>query len=430
VDLYRITTAGAEIAVTSPLDVGPAAAGDFAEIRLRLRSREPQAVVLNTNQMYATTTGASPVFSAENYPSLPYGIARGTNVDFRIRFAPKDPGTYQGVLYVLDKKITLTATAPDGATVQVQRGAAFETLQTISAPVDFGAVERKQSVVRQFALINRTAQPLTIRLVTVTGAGYALEGLTLPLTLAAGVTRTFAVRFAPLQSGILRGDIFVDGRTFQLEGFALEPPLPTFSFDTLPTARSGQQVTVKLLLSEASRAVGSVKLTLAGIETDPAVALLPGGGRTASLALKEGDLTLSTIIQTGSTAGTLKLTAEVGAQRIDAQLVVAPQVPTLSTITLLRANGRIDLRVSGFDNVRAMREAAFQFYDRAGVPIGVMIRSTVTDAFNKYYATSTLGGLFALTASFPVLGDIDAVTGVEVELTNNQGAARSAKIAF
>ena len=105
-------------------------------------------------------------------------------------------------------------------------------------------------------------------------------------------------------------------------------------------------------------------------------------------------------------------------------------VPSVATIALARANGRIELRVSGFDNVRAMREAAFQFYDRAGAPVGGMIRSAVTDAFNRYFATSTLGGLFALTASFPVVGDIDAVVGVEVELSNNQGAARSAKIAF
>jgi hypothetical protein len=430
VDLYMLTGTGQEVSILA-IDCGAVAPGDFVEVRLRLRSRESQALLLKTDQFYATTTtGVKPVFSPENYPALPYTLGQSGNIDFRLRFAPKDPGTFRGTLYIFDKQISLTGTAPEGVTVQAQRAAGFETLQTISPPIDFGAVERNQSAARQFALINKTTQALSVRTLYTTSPGYALEGIAPPVTLAPGATRTFAVRFSPLQSGIFRGEIIVDGRVFQLEGFALEPPLPTLSFDTLPSLRSGQQATIKIRLSETSRGNANVKVSLAGIETDPAVSLLPGGGRTANVALKEGATELSTIIQTGSTAGTLKLTVEMAAQKLETQLVLAPMVPVMSTITGTRANGRIDLRISGFDNVRAMREAGFQFYDRTGAPVGGLIRTTVTDAFNKYYATSTLGGLFSLTASFPVIGDIESITSVEVELTNNQGTARSSKAQF
>jgi hypothetical protein len=223
--------------------------------------------------------------------------------------------------------------------------------------------------------------------------------------------------------------LIVDGRTFGLEGFAQEPPFPTISFD-VPAVRSGQQAAVKIRLSEPSRAVGSVTVTLAGLEQDSTVSLLPSGGRTATLALREGDTELTQMLQTGTTAGTLKLTAELSSQKIGADLVLTPLAPVVSAVTVSRVNGRIEVRVAGFDNTRGMRDAAFTFQDKTGAPIGGAIRADLAEVFGKYFAGTTPGGTFALNASFPVQGDITQVGSVDVEVANGQGAAHPPRVVF
>jgi hypothetical protein len=73
----------------------------------------------------------------------------------------------------------------------------------------------------------------------------------------------------------------------------------------------------------------------------------------------------------------------------------------------------------------------FGFYDSSGsliAPGSITIAGTT--AFQEYFATSVLGGVFALNALFPVTGNTDLVVAAEVQLTNSQGTAQSAMITF
>ena len=133
---------------------------------------------------------------------------------------------------------------------------------------------------------------------------------------------------------------------------------------------------------------------------------------------------------TGTTAGTLKLAADLATQHVETQLVLAPLAPVFSTMTLVRSNGRIEMRITGFDNTRSLNAANFSFYDRNGTIIGSTLGASVGDAFTRYFGTSTLAGQFALAASFPVQGDIQAITNVDVELINAQGSTRTGKVGF
>jgi hypothetical protein len=437
VALYRLGAAGEEIAVGSSLDLGSLRAGD-TDPGLRLRLRHQGRAGTSINALYAES--ATPgVFAADNYPSLPHSYAPGANVDFRLKFIPRDPGRYTGTLFVVFGsgvariEVNLAAVAPEAATLRVQQGASFVALTTATT-VDFGRVERRQTTVKQFALVNLTNQRLTVSSVLAagnSGSDFAVEGLRLPLTLDPGAIQNFPIRFAPLLSGVRRGTLTVDGRVFDLEGFAVEPALPTLRWIQPAGVRSGVQVALKIGLSETSRAVAAVKITLAGLEADPAVALLPTGGRLVTLPLKEGDTELAVLLQTGTTQGPLKLTAETGTQKIELDLVLAPLTPVIATATGVRQGGRLELRINGFDNTRAPAQASFWFYNTAGNLIGQVIRTPVTDAFVEYFSRTSLGGQFSMAASFPVTGgDITTIGSYEMELTNAQGATRSARVAF
>jgi hypothetical protein len=102
----------------------------------------------------------------------------------------------------------------------------------------------------------------------------------------------------------------------------------------------------------------------------------------------------------------------------------------MKTVTAERRAGRIELRITGFDNTRAMQDAGFQFYDRGGAAIGGMIRTSTAKDFEEYFAKPTPGGTFSLGASFPVTGDINQVAGVEVELRNTTGTGRAGRLSF
>jgi hypothetical protein len=53
-----------------------------------------------------------------------------------------------------------------------------------------------------------------------------------------------------------------------------------------------------------------------------------------------------------------------------------------------------------------------------------------TSAFQQYFATSSLGGVFSLDALFPVTGNADLIVSAVAQLTNSVGTAQTAKITF
>ena len=73
----------------------------------------------------------------------------------------------------------------------------------------------------------------------------------------------------------------------------------------------------------------------------------------------------------------------------------------------------------------------FTFYDSSGsliAPGNVTVAGAT--AFQQYFATSSLGGVFSLDALFPVTGNADLVVAAQVQLTNSVGTAQTAMITF
>ena len=73
--------------------------------------------------------------------------------------------------------------------------------------LNFANVQVGNSQAQSVTLTNSGGTGLTVSQATLTGTGFTLSGLTLPLTLVAGQSATFSVAFAPQSAGSERGNL-------------------------------------------------------------------------------------------------------------------------------------------------------------------------------------------------------------------------------
>jgi len=91
----------------------------------------------------------------------------------------------------------------------------------------------------------------------------------------------------------------------------------------------------------------------------------------------------------------------------------------------------IELQINGWDNTRSASQLVFTFFNSSGATIAPgNIAVNAASAFQGYFPGSDLGGVFGLTAFFPVTGDADDVVAAVVQLTNSAGAAQTDQISF
>jgi hypothetical protein len=173
--------------------------------------------------------------------------------------------------------------------------------------------------------------------ISVAGASFSLSGPAPSGLLLPTQTASFDVQFAPATAGILNGSLTLGDRACALTGTGIDPALPKPRLVvSLQTAESAQQGTVAVALDAAAKTSGQGTVTLAFAPSipgaaEPAVAF-DTGGQTVTFTLSPGDLQahfgarLTALFQTGTTAGTLTLTATL-AGGTDRQAIVIPPAP-------------------------------------------------------------------------------------------------------
>ncbi|MGI8990206.1 MAG: choice-of-anchor D domain-containing protein [Bryobacteraceae bacterium] len=413
-------------------------APDFSETKVNLINAGTQSVTLATLSIGGTA------FSIPDAPATPRQLAAGESLPFTVRFTPVDAGSFSAVLqagsltaFVLAKSLAAPALFVDGGPVH-QPGS-----------VDFGTVETGVPVTRHFSLRNLLRQPLAIGILAATGDFHLMAAPPLPIALAPGDSIDFDIAAKPMQPGAFAGALLIDDRSFTLSGIAADrpPPLPQIVFRDAQV-KSAQQSRLSVSLSEPARvaAAGSVEfafeLLTNGLAGDPGVLFPASGTRSIGFTVAPGD-TLARFgasnfadFQTGTTSGNLVFRIRFGDFLDTATLVVPPDVAGVDQIRATRAAAGIAVEVIGFDNTRSASRLAFTFFDNDGNTVngntvnGSAISVDATDAFHGYFQTSGLGGMFALTASFPVTGGADRIAGVQVDLVNSQGSAHSQRVSF
>jgi hypothetical protein len=421
--------------VLSVYDLGTVSAGDPAAARFRLRNSSNAPATLTL----LAVAGAG--FSLASAPSLPMSLNAQTTVDFAVSFRATDTGSYSAVLRSDGISVLLTMAVVPSLSYAVETAVGKQALG--AAPVDLGEVELGQSSLLHFDIENRSIQALTVPAIAVGTGDFALSGVAPGgKLLQPGETTGFDVQFRPSEAGARSGVLTINSRGYTLAGTGITPPLPKprIRID-LPQAASAQQGSVTVNLDGPARSSGSGTLTLDLEAASPGAAdaaiAFASGGRTASFAFQPGDSQgrfggqTAALFQTGTTAGTLTVTAQLGGATDRQTVTIAPAPVGLSAADATKSAGSIEIRITGYDNTRTAGQLSFTFFDVGGNIIAPgTIRGDGAAAFSRFFQGSDLGGTFLLRALFPVTGDSSAVASFSAEITNSAGTAVTAKARF
>ncbi len=440
IQLFVRDAPGSERQAAQTLDFGSVPTGDVREIPLRVRNLGEGSVTISR---FRIRPPGSP-FSLDGHPSIPHVVAPGWNVDFRVRFRPPAFGNWSAVLEINELTFILFGHSPPTAILSVEDRGQFEPVAA-GGTIVFGRIERGSRLSRKFRLGSPPEATVTVAAVALEAGPFESAALpAAPLTLRSGEFAEFIITYAPVRAGIHQSVLRVDDRAFILEGVAYDPPLPKPEIrlepETLESARQGK---VRITLPSPAPASGAGELQIelqpsvqpAG--EDAAILFVNGKGRSIPFTVREGETSArfgaedAAVFQTGTTAGTLVFTARLGAHTVrhSVQIPAAPVV--IDSAAGRRTARELEIEIRGFDNSRSVSQTTFNFYDTQGRLLpGQPIRADVAAAFRSYFESSTVGGMFALTARFPVSGDASLVGAVEVEFTSAPGPSAKRRIPF
>jgi hypothetical protein len=151
----------------------------------------------------ATVTGFG--FSISGF-SLPLTLTAGQTTTFTATFAPTVAGSASGSVSVLS-----TATNSPATVSLSGVGVAAQTFLLSATPsnLSFGNVTVGSTSNQTVTLTNTGTGSVTVSQATVTGPGFSIRGLSLPLTLTAGRNTNFIATFAPTAAGSATGGISI-----------------------------------------------------------------------------------------------------------------------------------------------------------------------------------------------------------------------------
>lgn len=303
---------------------------------------------------------------------------------------------------------------------------------TLTGSFDFGSVVRGSSAQLIFTISNQTQQTIIAPGISVGTGDFAVSGNSPSgQTLAPQQSATFAIVFTPRSTGALQATLTFGDRSYTLTGIGVDPLPKPFVTVALKQVASAQQGTATVRFDAPAKTSGTGSLTLEFRgAADPTVAFA-SGGRSVTFNIAPGDTQASVAFQTGTTAGTLVFTAQLGGAT-DQLSVVIPNAPAgVAGTQGQRAQSSVQVDVTGFDNTRTLGALSFTFYDSTGnvLPSGTVQANGAAD-FSRYFGGSDLGGAFVMRAVFPVTGDTSRIAACDVTLTNSAGSTRAPRILF
>ena len=190
-------TAGALSANPTSLSFGNVQVGGNASLSETLTNTGGANVTISQ----ANVTGAG--YSITGL-ALPATLTPNQTVTFNVKFAPAAAGAVSGNLAIVSDasnsplNIALSGTG-------VTQGQITPNPTSLS----FGSVTVGSNKTLSETLTNSGGSSLTISAASVTGAGFTISGLALPLTLTAGQSTTFSVKFAPTAAGTVSGNVTI-----------------------------------------------------------------------------------------------------------------------------------------------------------------------------------------------------------------------------
>ncbi len=307
---------------------------------------------ITISQVSATGTGFS--FSG---PSLPITLAPQQNVNLYVTFAPQSSGSANGTANGTLSIVTGSAIGNSGkqrsnSTTISLSGTGTSSGQLAANPsnLNFGTAQLGTSQSITGTLTNSTTSSVTVSQASVTGTGFGVSGLPMPLNLPPGQSQAFNVTFTPQAAGGATGSLAVistapnPALNISLSGTAVTPGYLTanpssMSFGSIQVGSSQTQYESLTNSGGSSVTISQVTPSGTGFSLSGFVApltLSPGQSVTFSVAFSP---TLS-----GTASGSLSVISDAsdpslsvslsGTGTSAGQLSVSPGSMSFGTVTV------------------------------------------------------------------------------------------------
>lgn len=320
-------------------------------------------VTLTISQIIAAPAG----FSLKG-PNLPATLEPGQSTGVSVTFAPAATGAASGSLVVV------SAASASPATVALEGTGVTYQLGVSPGSLNFGTITVASTTTQTLTLSNTGTASLIISQASVTGTGFSLSGLSLPLTLVPGQSAPVIVTFAPSAASTAAGSVSIISSasalpvTIAVSGlgatYQLTPSFSSLSFANVAVAMNSAQTisltntgtgnvtisqitlsgtgfslkgvstpvtlipgqSVTLHVTFAPSVVGSAAGTISVISNasgPPMVVSLAGTGATYQLTLSSNSLSFGNVAVASSSAQTVTLTNTGTASLTITQISVA-----------------------------------------------------------------------------------------------------------
>lgn len=172
---------------------------------VQVGANQPQTITLNNGSSSAITitqASASGTGFSMSGLSLPATLNAGQSASFTATFAPSAAGSATGSIAITSNASNSSFSIPLSGT-----GLTPGALAANPTSIAFGTVQVGSTQSHSQILTNTGGSLLHLSTATVTGAGFATSGLSVPTTLNAGQSLTFNVTFTPQSSGNASGSL-------------------------------------------------------------------------------------------------------------------------------------------------------------------------------------------------------------------------------
>jgi hypothetical protein len=220
--------------------------------------------------------------------------------------------------------------------------------------------------------------------------------------------------------------------------------------DCPATVEAAQQPRVALVLEGPQAAPVSGRLTLTFTHNavngadDPAIQF-SNGSRTASFTLAAGSTRAEAALQSGTVAGSIRITAALESAGADVTpspapactITLARAAPVITDLRFERTGSGFNLYVTGYSTPRQVLEARYRFLPKSGYqwqPIEIVLpQETLSSRFTDWFRSGTsaqYGSQFTLLQPFTADQNFYTIGSVVVTLRNAEGLSAEKSVTF
>jgi hypothetical protein len=270
------------------MPVGPAPQGtltpnptsvDFGSVPSGKNLTIPEILTnTGTASLYVTQTIVTGSGFSVSGINLPLTLAVNQSTSFSVTFSPKSTGDSAGNLAITSNGSTSTVNIALAGIGTSTGPNPQGTLTVNPASLNFGSVQAGKKLTLNESLTNTGRAKLTVSSATVTGSGFSLTGLALPLVLRPGQSFTFPATFAPRSVGNDSGAIsFVSNGSDPRLTVPLSGGAPNSQLAIVPTSLNLGNVTVGSKAQQTSQLVASgASVTVSSVQVNSSEFMITG----------------------------------------------------------------------------------------------------------------------------------------------------------